>query len=167
MGGNCRRGNLLRKKGDSMTAREETMAKQGTLCWRCEWAAGKDHKCPWATKFKPVPGWDATPTTMVINEVNYKKTIHSFLVHKCPLFKKMESISLAEKAKAKKEAEKKAHADALSRYKQRRAEQLKTIERLWLEEHLSQNQIAERVGWSRSAVYLAEKKIKEEYNGRT
>jgi hypothetical protein len=150
-----------------MTSREKTMGAQGTLCWGCEWAAGKDHKCPWSTKFKPVPGWNATPTKIVVNEINYKKTIHSFFVKECPLFEKMELISLAEKAKAKKEAEKKAHEDAITRYKQKREETLKTIERLWLEEHLSQTQIAESVGWSGSAVQRAVQKIKEEYNGRT
>lgn len=40
------------------------MVKKDTICWTCEWAGGKDKKCPWASEFKPVPGWDATPTKL-------------------------------------------------------------------------------------------------------
>lgn len=61
------------------------MAESNTLCWKCEWAAGKDKKCPWATKFQPVPDWDAEPTKVYCPEKK-DSYIDSFIVKKCPLF---------------------------------------------------------------------------------
>ena len=56
--------------------------KHKTLCWDCEWAAGKDGKCPWASRFEPVPGWNAIPTKVRTTE----RLVESFDVYDCPLF---------------------------------------------------------------------------------
>lgn len=61
------------------------ISEKETLCWYCKWAGRKDDKCPWACDFKPVPGWNATPTT--ISDV-----IDSYDVHECPLFELMDEI---------------------------------------------------------------------------
>lgn len=66
--------------------------KKDTICWECEWAAGKDKKCPWATKFEPVPGWNATPTTVKADSVSLHKEVNSFIVHDCPLFEPIKVI---------------------------------------------------------------------------
>lgn len=72
-----------------------------TLCWDCEWACGKDGKCPWATEFKPVPGWNAVPTkflssTTARNEngkvIHKRYYVDSFNVRECPLFEFAEAI---------------------------------------------------------------------------
>ena len=63
-----------------------------TLCWDCEWAGGKDKKCPWATKFEPVPGWKATPTKVMAAKLSAHETIDSFIVHECPEFQLMDFI---------------------------------------------------------------------------
>ena len=59
------------------------------ICWECEWAAGKDGKCPWASRFEPVPGWNATPTTVKLTKTSRSDT---FEVHDCPLFEIMHEI---------------------------------------------------------------------------
>ena len=61
-----------------------------TLCWDCEKATGGSD-CPWANEFKPVPGWKATPTMVMVTTQTLKraeKLSSSFLVHDCPLFKR-------------------------------------------------------------------------------
>lgn len=63
-------------------------AKHTTLCFECEWAAGKEKKCPWASKFEPVPGWKAIPTKIDGNGRSY----NSFDVYECPLFELMHEI---------------------------------------------------------------------------
>lgn len=65
--------------------------KQPTKCWECEWAAGKNGKCPWATKFEPVPGWEAIPTKLLVSG---RQKIDSFIVVECPEFELMREIKL-------------------------------------------------------------------------
>lgn len=55
-----------------------------TLCWDCKKATG-GADCPWANEFKPVEGWDATPTKM---KMNGTRSVDSYDVHKCPLFER-------------------------------------------------------------------------------
>ena len=54
-----------------------------TLCWECKKATGCGD-CPWANRFEPVDGWDATPTEI--------KTVgrieQSYIVNDCPLFER-------------------------------------------------------------------------------
>ena len=66
--------------------------RKDTLCWECERAAGKDKKCPWATKFEPVPGWNATPTKIKADKLSVHQTLDSFIVHECPMFQLMDFI---------------------------------------------------------------------------
>lgn len=47
-----------------------------TLCWDC--ARAKTDHCSWFKGFKPVKGWDATPTD--------NKEFKSYIVHECPEF---------------------------------------------------------------------------------
>ena len=71
------------------------MAKKDTLCWTCEWAAGKDKKCPWSSKFQPVPGWNADPTKIQVAPTNgndKRHIIDSFIVHECPLYELADAI---------------------------------------------------------------------------
>lgn len=55
------------------------------LCWNCKrTGACKGVKpCPWAAAFKPVKGWEATPT--VIRELDGTK-VESYDIKACPLF---------------------------------------------------------------------------------
>jgi hypothetical protein len=62
--------------------------KHKTICWECEWAAGKDGKCPWACSFEPVPGWKAIPTKVKTTE----RLVESFDVYECPLFELADAI---------------------------------------------------------------------------
>ncbi len=68
------------------------MKMEDTICWECKWAAGKDKKCPRATKFEPVPGWKATPTKVTGDKYSRNKSIDSFIVHECPQFE-LEDVS--------------------------------------------------------------------------
>lgn len=55
-----------------------------SLCWDCANALRPDI-CPWAMDFTPVEGWDAEETVcMDMSERPY----NSYLVKKCPLFKR-------------------------------------------------------------------------------
>lgn len=52
--------------------------KGSTLCWDCAKAV---KKCSWSRAFKPVKGWEATPSRLKIGN---GKTVDSYIVHKCP-----------------------------------------------------------------------------------
>lgn len=57
-----------------------------TLCWDCANACGG---CSWSSEFRPVDGWEATPTRVKVYRWKYGgiKEVDSFHVTKCPLFK--------------------------------------------------------------------------------
>ena len=72
----------------------DMVQKNSQLCWLCEKACGG---CSWSKDFTPVPGWKATPTTMVSSTVNRqgkkkKYYIESYAIHECPEFAIMEAI---------------------------------------------------------------------------
>lgn len=55
-----------------------------TLCWQCKKStSGSD--CPWANRFEPVDGWNATSS---IVKMGLDRTQESFFVHECPLFER-------------------------------------------------------------------------------
>ena len=54
-----------------------------SLCWDCKKAIGE---CSWSEEFKPVKGWDATPTVIKSSAHNIDPFVDSFIVHSCPLF---------------------------------------------------------------------------------
>ena len=56
--------------------------KERTLCWDCVNATGK---CSWSDYWEhsPVPGWEAEPTKLKINDGTY---CDSYIVKRCPLF---------------------------------------------------------------------------------
>lgn len=58
--------------------------KKKTLCWKCANAVpdARGHGCEWTVNYKPVPGWDASPTKLK----NYKEIDESYLVERCPRF---------------------------------------------------------------------------------
>ena len=58
-------------------------AKKATLCWDCQLANGR---CSWSDEFKPVKGWNATPTQIKSSAHNVYPIVHSYVVHDCPLF---------------------------------------------------------------------------------
>lgn len=66
--------------------------KHHTLCWTCQWAAGKDKKCPWACKFQPVPGWKAIPTELKATIGSAFDKIDSFDVYECPQYELMDEM---------------------------------------------------------------------------
>lgn len=64
--------------------RNESHRATDTLCWDCKKSTGGGD-CPWANDFKPVDGWIAAPTKVKQGRF---PTTESFIVIKCPLFKK-------------------------------------------------------------------------------
>lgn len=116
--------------------------KRETLCWRCEWAAGKDGKCAWASRFKPVPGWKATPTVLTPDD----RPVDSFDVIECPLFEKDHRIQKKRR-----------------NFRRLTEEDLRDIERLINEGHTSYY-IADITGFDKRTAYGAIKKIKERKN---
>ena len=55
------------------------------ICWNCKKAYGQ---CSWSKSFKPVEGWEATPTK-ILSRDNVKKIVietDSFEITSCPLF---------------------------------------------------------------------------------
>ena len=61
-----------------------------TICWNCANACGG---CCWSKSFKPVDGWTATPTKVYQVKDCY---IDSYVVYKCPQFKKQRSWIVSE-----------------------------------------------------------------------
>lgn len=90
--------------------------KHSTLCWECEWAAGKDEKCPWACRFEPVPGWKAVATKVRTDKLSKHEYVYSYDVYECPLFelleiikqRKIENVDLKAKWKKEKKQDQKA-----------------------------------------------------------
>lgn len=72
------------KQGQSKKKELPKLSATGTLCWHCEWATGKEGKCPWARSLKPVPGWTAKKVTLKISKGVYTD---SYIVKECPLFR--------------------------------------------------------------------------------
>jgi hypothetical protein len=64
-------------------------AYQQQLCWDCASACGG---CEWSDHLKPVPGWDATPTSRVLKVGGKGKggtrVASSFVIHYCPKFRR-------------------------------------------------------------------------------
>lgn len=56
--------------------------EKSTICWKCQKACGN---CSWSREFKPVEGWEATQTKVYSN---VDSRVDSYIVHKCPEFKK-------------------------------------------------------------------------------
>ncbi len=62
--------------------------KNETLCWNCINAVPSlKCGCSWSREFKPVQGWTAEEAEMRMGTYN-EKTVTSYLVLKCPEFKK-------------------------------------------------------------------------------
>ena len=60
------------------------------LCWDCEKAYGQ---CSWLKNFKPVKGWVAKPNKIkTCTKDGGFYYIESYLIEKCPLFKKEKII---------------------------------------------------------------------------
>lgn len=60
--------------------------KSQTLCWDCVKADGGSD-CEWANgKFRPVKGWNATPTQIRNKHKGKIRYVPSFIVHECPKF---------------------------------------------------------------------------------
>ena len=73
-------------KANQDTSKSKELPKlsaTGTLCWHCEWATGKEGKCPWVRSFTPVPGWTAKKTYLRQSEGQFTE---SYIVKDCPLF---------------------------------------------------------------------------------
>lgn len=129
--------------------------KKDTLCWTCQWAAGKEEKCPWANKFQPVPGWKAVPTKITIAERKCGY-IESFAVSECPLYELMGEfkhriVENAGQVKHKKPKRASIYDDAL----------LEAVKTLWFDKGFTAKEISAETCIGESAVYRAVKKIKE------
>ena len=76
------------KECRSMAMWEKQSGIKKTLCWGCK--NTNAYACPWfSDKGKPVPGWKATPTYVIMHSYNGKKAYapqRSYIVHECPLF---------------------------------------------------------------------------------
>lgn len=63
--------------------------RSNVICENCARAAGRRMKeCPWADRFEPVPGWDATPAKLRANNLKDDKPRHidTYAIHACPLW---------------------------------------------------------------------------------
>lgn len=124
-----------------------------TLCWTCQWAGGKEGKCPWASEFKPVPGWNAEPTKIYTRDAkgNY---IDSFIVNECPLYELMDEIKrqTVEKAGKTRDAEE---------YRRIREENYKTVKRMYFEECKMPRVIADLTGIDERQIHRIVRRIKE------
>ena len=56
-----------------------------TLCWDCK--NSTNNGCEWSRSFKPVEGWNAVPSAILVGGGNDKYT-DSYLVLDCPKFEK-------------------------------------------------------------------------------
>lgn len=61
-----------------------TVGKPETICWSCARCTGDPNKqCPWVQRFRPVPGWEATPEILQNASAGAQKT---FTITDCPLY---------------------------------------------------------------------------------
>lgn len=142
-----------------MASKTPYKPKHQTKCWECEWAGGKDGKCPWATRFEPVPGWKAKPTKILIASKTQTpdgkpQYTDSFDVYECPLFELMTEIRLQREATVRKML---MFKDDI----QNKDKALAIVERLWLVEHKNFEQIAAATGLPYYKVIYLIRKIKE------
>ena len=56
-----------------------------TLCWDCK--NSTNNGCEWSRSFKPVEGWNAVPSAILVGGANDKYT-GSYLVLECPKFER-------------------------------------------------------------------------------
>lgn len=56
-----------------------------TLCWDCK--NSTNNGCEWSRSFKPVEGWNAVPSAILVGGANDKYT-DSYLVLECPKFER-------------------------------------------------------------------------------
>ena len=84
-----------------------------TKCWKCKNTA----KCEWA-KGKPVPNWDAVPTTIRERHRDNIVLVDSYLVLDCPKFQMLD-----------KETKKETKAEMLQRLAQEKGVSTRTIRR--------------------------------------
>lgn len=56
-----------------------------TLCWDCKNAT--NNGCEWSRSFKPVEGWNAVPSAILVGGAN-DKYMDSYLVLECPKFER-------------------------------------------------------------------------------
>ena len=73
----------IRRQSREFASSESERVISSTLCWECQNAAGGS-PCCWINGHKPVPGWNAIPTT--ITSSIKEKPIQSYKVIECPLF---------------------------------------------------------------------------------
>lgn len=71
------------KQVQSQRKSKPSLSANGTLCWHCKWACGKDGHCPWASHLVPVEGWEAKKTYLKVGEDAYTD---SYIIKDCPLF---------------------------------------------------------------------------------
>lgn len=90
MAGDFKLADLLRKY-KPRESQKGKLAKRyrDQLCWDCASACGG---CEWSDHLKPVPGWDATPTSRVLKVGGKGKggtrVASSFVIHYCPKFRR-------------------------------------------------------------------------------
>ena len=116
-----------------------------TLCWECENACGK---CSWSRDFTPVEGWSAKPTkilsnTTMLNEegkiVCVPTFVDSFDVYDCPQFELLEAIKIK--------------IAKMDRPKPRFLSSQNEIRRMYFEEKMNTQDIANKLGCSRRNIY--------------
>lgn len=147
-----------------MTDKEAKWYKTSAICWTCKWAAGKDYKCPWATRSKPVPGWEAEEGIYSISDKEYRRTATTYKVKKCPLYTPLDELGQLQPDKPTKEelrAIKKAETEA------KRKAELDLIEKLWLEDHLSYEQISIKTRFSTNKISRLIKILKDQNKSRS
>lgn len=138
------------------------LKKHSSLCWECEWAAGKDEKCPWANKFEPVPGWKAIPTKVLNQSENKQKGrkasfLDSFDVCECPLFELMHEIKEGLVKNSGKVRNGKLRQEEM-------AEVLEAVKKLRFEDGKTAKEIASKIGYDERSIYRIFKRIKEGEN---
>lgn len=63
---------------------KKSIVQKCNTCWHADKGCASD--CPWASEFKPVPGWTAKPTVLYSNE--RKTAVQSFAIAECPLYRR-------------------------------------------------------------------------------
>ena len=82
-------------KGMVRRGREEPKSHNQTLFWTCKNATANTRDisdigkpgvkgCPWSIAFRPVPGWEATPTVKYCSHTPYA----SYDIQKCPMWER-------------------------------------------------------------------------------
>jgi len=77
----CYSAQMLLPRNVSPCRNRPSTSHEQQLCWRCKNAVGG---CSWSRNFKPVEGWIATPSVIIVGS----EKVDTYFIMKCPQYER-------------------------------------------------------------------------------